>query len=76
MADEPIHIEQKNEFEYQVHNLLRNQAIWLQVENVDFYIKRTDEGIIIDAYDFDGERDESIDSLQVFDTDTKSFQGE
>ena len=73
--NEPVHIEQKNESEYQVHNLPRNQGIWVQVENFDIQIKRTDEGIVLDIYDMDDEeRSGSIGYAYAFDSETRSFQ--
>lgn len=79
MTREPIHItpQQDDEHDFQVHNLPRNEAIWLQVENFDLYIKRTDEGIVVDIYDADIEAPlESLNSAHAFDADTISFQGE
>lgn len=75
MTHEHINIEQHNEFKYQVHNLPRSVAIWIQVENFDLQIKRTDEGIVVDIFDMDDEdRGESLASTYAFDTDTMSYQ--
>lgn len=72
-----INIHQANEHEYQVNNLPRNEAIWLQVENFDLYIKRTDGGIEVEIHDTDSKkRKESIDNAFAFDSDTTSYQEE
>ncbi len=74
---EPIHIEQRNEYEYQVHNLPRNEGIWIQVKNFDVRILRTDEGIVLEAFDVDALiREEPLSSAYAFDNDTASFQVE
>lgn len=67
-------ITQKSEHEFQVNSLKRNEAVWLQVENFDLYIKRTDEGIVVDIYDFyEKEREKVLASTYVFDNETASF---
>ena len=74
---EPVFIERRSEFEYQVVNLPRNEAMWIQVENFDLQVKRTDEGIVVDLYDFDDQdRFESLASLSAFDSDTISMNVE
>lgn len=74
---EPVFIEQRTAFEFQVHNLLRNEDIYLQVENFDVRIKRTDVGIVVEIYDMDDPyREEALSSTFAFDTDTESFQGD
>ena len=71
---EKIEIEQREEHEYQVHNLPRNEAIWLQIENFDLHIKRTDEGLAVDIFDTDDlDRSESLSGTYAFDSDTASF---
>ena len=79
MLDTPIHITKKElpaEADiFQVHNLARNEGIWLQVENFDLRIKRTDEGISVSIYDVDVEADlELLSECCAFDNDTISFQ--
>lgn len=72
-----IHIEQRTEYEYQVHNLKRNENVWIQIENFDIKLKRTDEGLVVDVFDMDDElREEPISTLHAFDEETKLFQGE
>lgn len=72
-----IHIEARNEREYRVHNLPRNEGVWIQVENFDVYLKRTDEGLAVDVFDFDVEgREDALATTYVFDSDTMSFQEE
>lgn len=74
---EPIHIEQRGECEYQVHNLSRGEGVWIQVENFDVKLRRTDTGLIVDVYDFDSiDKLEPLKSLEVDDELTASFRPE
>jgi hypothetical protein len=75
MHEEQVFISVKSDQQFQVQNLERNESIWLQVENFDLYIKRTDEGIVVDIYDVDCEsRLESLNSAHALDADTASFR--
>lgn len=68
-------IEQRSESEFQVNDLKRNEAIHMRVENFDLHIKRTDEGIVVDIYDFQDELNgESLGSTYAFDSETLVFQ--
>lgn len=70
----PIHIEQRNAYEYQVHNLPRNEGVYVQVENFDVLLKRTDEGLVVDVFDMDDDaREDTIATTYAFDSDTRSF---
>lgn len=64
-------IEQKNEYEYVVQGLPRNESVWLQVGNFDVQLKRTDEGIVVEIFDFhDDQREESMASTYAYDSET------
>lgn len=66
-----ITIEHRNSNEYTLHNLPRNDGIWLRVENFDVNIKRTDEGLVVDLYDASDEADgDPMGSAYAFDADT------
>lgn len=67
-----IRIEQKNQYEYQVHNLPRNEGVWIRVENFDVQLKRTDEGLAVDIFGFhDEQREESLASTYAFDSEAE-----
>lgn len=46
-----------NEFEFKGP---RNSSIWISVENISVYVKRADEGVIVDLYAKGGEADSSL----------------
>lgn len=61
---------------FQLHNLERNEAVHLQVENFEVRIKRTDEGVILTVFDIDIDdgNDDGLASCHAFDNDTVSYQ--
>lgn len=70
-----IFIEAHNEQEYQVHNLPRNEGVWVQIENFDVYLRRTDDGLVVDVFDFDDDvREDTIATTYAFDCETQSFR--
>lgn len=50
-------------------NLERNQSVWLGVADASLYIKRTDEGIVVDIYAKGAEDGECLASTYVFDSE-------
>lgn len=64
-------ITQQESHEFTCEGLPRNEAVWLRVDNFDVQIKRTDEGLVIDVFDYaDEAREESLASTYAFDCDT------
>lgn len=45
---------------------LEEDACWITVNNLSVYIKRTDEGVVIDIYELNDENNEPIASTYAF----------
>lgn len=52
-----------------VANLAKNESLWLTVGNASLYIKRTDEGVVVDIYGKGREDGESVASTYAFDAE-------
>jgi hypothetical protein len=71
MSNSTLKITQESADKFTLHNLNRNEGIWIQVENFDIRINRTDEGIIVDLYAHGEDNcDESIAGTSAHDNDT------
>ena len=51
-----------------------DDGIWLTIDPFAVYIKRTDEGIIIDVYENGKESNESMASIAVMDSDIEGIE--
>lgn len=62
----------RSDFEFEARKLDRNSSIWLQIENFDLSLKRTDEGLVVDVYAHgDHEQSDTIATTYAFDSDTR-----
>lgn len=70
-------LEKRGEYEYKVTGLSTYETVWIQIEGFDVGIKRTDEGIVVDVYDFDDEdQREPLSTCYAFDADRPSTQAQ
>lgn len=72
----PVIIQETGDCEAEVLNLERNDAVSVTVENFKIYIKRTDEGIVVDIQDVDLIDGECLASICAFDSDTATYREE